>query len=170
MALEDILIDWDGKSAEFLRDAYERFSPEESFVDDALFLTCEPKLQTSATWLIKHHLEQGGSLSAKQRTKLFRSLKSLQDWESKLHVLQCLPTLKLTKRQAEQTIDFLRACTEDSNKFVRAWAFGGMHVLSEQHGEYREEAEQKIAWASENEAPSVRARIRQVLGKKGKRS
>lgn len=162
VALEDKLVEWDGKSAEFLRDVYERSVDGDHFLDDLFPLLNETKFQSAATWLLKRHLDEGHSISGTQKAALFRSLKTLDDWESKLHALQCLPHLSITRGQAKRMAVFLRDCLQEKNKFVRAWAYGGFHVLSEQHEDYREEATERIAWAIEHESPSIRARIRQV--------
>lgn len=168
MALEDQLIQWDGKSADFLSDLYAGTFALEPFLEEVFDLIPEPGFQTAATWLLKHHLDQGHSISDGQRSSLIREMKSLCDWESKLHALQCLPKLKLTRRQADQAIRFLRTCLDDDNKFVRAWAFGGFHALAAQHTCFQSESEERLAWAAENEAPSVKARIRQATGQKRK--
>ncbi len=58
---------------------------------------------------------------------------------------------------------FLRECLEDRNKFVRAWAYGGFHQLAVEHAEYRGEAVQLFEKALDEEAASVKARVRKVV-------
>ncbi|MCA9135679.1 MAG: hypothetical protein KDB00_02945 [Planctomycetales bacterium] len=166
--IKNQLDDWDGKSADFLKRVYAEFAETGTFLDEVLRLSRESRFQNAATWLLKHHLDEGNSITATQRSTIIRELKSLQEWEAKLHVLQCLPRLSLTRREADQTVRFLRVCVDDANKFVRAWAYGGFHIVALQHPNFRDESEQRLAWAIENEAPSVRARLRQVLHQKPK--
>jgi hypothetical protein len=60
---------------------------------------------------------------------------------------------------------FLRTCLADENKFVRAWAYNGFYLLSQQYPEYQQETEQFFAMAMRDEAASVKARIRNILKK-----
>jgi len=48
------------------------------------------------------------------------------------------------------------------NKFVRSWAYNGFYGLSRQYPEYIQETKQFFEVAMKDEAPSVKARIRNV--------
>jgi hypothetical protein len=49
------------------------------------------------------------------------------------------------------------------SKFVRAWAYDGFFRLGQQHHSFEQEALQHLVKAQEEEAPSVRARVRKIL-------
>ena len=63
--------------------------------------------------------------------------------------------------------DFLRGLFEeflnDDNKFVRAWSYNGLFVLADQYPEFRIEVIHQLKRAREEEAASVRARIRNIF-------
>ena len=50
----------------------------------------------------------------------------------------------------------------DDNTFIRAWSVHAAAVLADQHPAYRDTALELLAAAERQEAPSVRARIRQT--------
>ncbi len=51
----------------------------------------------------------------------------------------------------------------DHNKFVRAWSYNGFFELSRQHSEYLDETKQFFQMTMRDEAPSVKARIRNIM-------
>lgn len=164
MALRDEIAGWDSKSADAISDIYQRYADRESFLDDIVDFLNEPALQPGATWLLKHHLEDGRSgLDLHLNDRIYAALPGLQHWASKLHVLQCLPHMTIPSKRSKDLEVFLRACLTDTNKFVRAWSYGAFHALAAQHREYRDEATQIFARALSEEAPAVRARVRQVV-------
>lgn len=121
------------------------------------------ELQRAATWLLKRHLEAGNSLSPGGSRVILDALPDQEHWESKLHVLQCLPYLEIPEDQSAGLERFLDSCLESDNKFVRAWAYNGFNELSLRFPRYREEVKLMLARAGESEAASVRARIRNIL-------
>lgn len=60
---------------------------------------------------------------------------------------------------------YLNVCLEHDNKFVRAWAYIGKFELSVQYKEYKLETMVLLEAALQNEAASVRARIRNIMKK-----
>ena len=154
---------WDGKSAAEIGAVFDRFKDDSSFVATLVDLSSDKELQKGSTWLLKHYLENAGSLSADQIESLVRLLPQLENWEAKLHVLQCIPYIGITKDDRKAVELFLRGCLTDDKKFVRAWAYNGFYELSKQFPEYRHEAERLIEMAMNNEAPSVKARIRNIM-------
>lgn len=91
------LASWNGKSAEVLHAVYERHSADADFLPTILAHLADVNLQRAATWLLKRHLELGNSLSAAECRSVLGSLAAQEDWESKLHVLQCLPWVSVAK-------------------------------------------------------------------------
>jgi len=172
VSLQSSLLAWDGKSADDIGQIFQSHKSSKDFTDNLLQLITGSQLantqdlqnvQKGATWLLKAWLEAGGMLSLKQTNSVYRQLAQLAHWESRLHVLQSLPFLKISKSNKSRLESFLRECLVDSNKFVRAWTYNGWHLLAQQHPEYQEEVEKFLEMAMRDEAPSVKARIRNLL-------
>lgn len=163
MSLEQDLRNWDQKSASDIGAIYEEHCADASFIADLVQLAAQPDLETGATWLLKHHLEQGKGLDSKAVSGLFALAPDFSSWHARLHFLQCLPFLPISTEYKTDLEKFLRDCLMDRNKFVRAWAYNGFHEMSLRHPEYETESRQLIAMALRDEAPSVKARIRQIL-------
>ncbi len=153
---------WDGKSAAVLQSMYERHSADADFLPTILAHLGDVNLQRAATWLLKRHLELGNSLSADACRTVLGSLAFQQHWESRLHLLQCLPLLSVAEEDRDDLKTFLDACVRSDQKFVRAWAYNGFNELALRFPQYREAVDQMLARASESEAASVRARIRNL--------
>ena len=163
MTLSEEIASLDGKSVAALQSTYERHSAEQDFVATILAHFADVELQRAATWLLKKHLEVGNSLSAAGCRAVFGGLSVQEHWESKLHILQCLPCLDIPEDESVGLEMFLDACLESDNKFVRAWAYNGFNELSLRFPRYRKKVDGMLARASESEAASVRARIRNIL-------
>ena len=96
-------------------------SNQEELVDQILSLI-ESDLETQlpGTWILKHLVESGQELNSDQTEKLLKSLNSLVDWQSKLHVLQLSSN---SKTLIPETIaNWARGCLSEENKFLKAWA------------------------------------------------
>ena len=165
MGLRADLAAWDGKSADDIEHVYDRHCGEPSFVSETLDLAAEPSLQNGATWLLKHHIDVVNSLPADDIIRFYTLLPNFTHWESRLHVLQCIPHLPIPKEHREVVEAFLRVNMTDEVKYVRAWAYGGYWDLARQFPEYRDEAERLCETAIHHEAPSVKARLRQAMKK-----
>jgi len=153
---------WNGKSAEVLHAVYERHSADADFLPTILAHLADAHLQRAATWLLKRHLELGNSLPAAECRSVLGSLAAQEDWESKLHLLQCLPWLSVAEGDREGLEAFLDACVRSDRKFVRAWAYNGFNELALRFPQYRDAVDELLARGSESEAASVRARIRNL--------
>ena len=163
MTILDEIASWDGKSATALQSTYERHGDEEDFVATVLEHIADVALQRAATWMLKRHLEAGNSVSAGVSRAILGVLSDQEHWESKLHLLQCLPHLEIPEDESAGLERFLDSCLESDNKFVRAWAYNGFNELALRFPRYREEVNLMLARAIESEAASVRARIRTIL-------
>ena len=161
--LSEEMRSWDGKSAVALQSAYECHRAEEDFVATILAHVAQVESQRAATWLLKKHVQAGNVLSAADCRTVFGALSDLDHWESKLHLLQCLPFLEISEEDCTGLERFLDACIKSEKKFVRAWAYNGFNELSKRFPRYREEVDSMLARASESEAASVRARVRNIL-------
>ena len=163
MTLLDEITSWDNKSATALQSTYERHSDEDGFAATILAHVADAELQRATTWLLKKHLEMGNSLSPAGSSALFGVLSVQEHWESKLHILQCLPYLAIPEEERASLKHFLDSCLESDNKFLRAWAYNGFNELSLRFPRYREEVNRMLAQARDSEAASVRARVRNIL-------
>ena len=162
MTLKESLSNWDGKSADYLKEIYSRHCVQDNFVPNLLSLLRDQKFEIGSSWLIKNHLEKNNSFDKNKVSAVYENLASLCFWEAKLHILQSIPSLPIHVSDKELVEIFLRKCLGDKNKFVRAWAYGGFYLLADKFSEYRDEAKQFIDNANQNESASVKARIRNV--------
>ena len=161
--LSEEIASWDGRSTAALESTYERHSGEEDFVATILVHISDVELQRAATWLLKKHVEQGNSLSTAGCRAILGRLSVQKHWESKLHVLQCLPYLDIPEDDSVDLEKFLDACLKSDRKFVRAWAYNGYNELALRFPRHREKVDGMLARAGESESASVRARIRNIL-------
>ena len=165
MSIEQEIRRWDGKSSDDIDAIYCRHSDNNFFMSQIIELAQQEPLQKGAAWLLKRHFENGQQIEEIQISKIFRILPNLKYWEAKLLILQCLPYMKIANIEKKGIEFFLRKCLSDENKFVRAWAYNGFYELSMQHSEYVTETKQFFEMAMRDEAPSVKARIRNILKK-----
>jgi len=165
MSIEQEIINWDGKSSDEIDAIYCRHNDDNFFISQIIELAQQEPLQKGATWLLKRHFEGGRQIEESQIAKIFGLLPNLKNWETKLHILQSLPYMKIANTEKKEIEFFLRKCLTDKNKFVRAWAYNGFYELSMQHSEYMAETKQFLEMAMRDETPSVKARIRNILKK-----
>jgi hypothetical protein len=163
MTLLEEIASWDNKSATALQSTYGRYSDEDNFLATVLEHIADVELQRAATWLLKRHLEAGHSLPLQSSRVVLKALSDQEHWESQLHILQCLRYLIIPEDQTTHLESFLASCLESDNKFLRAWAYNGFNELALRFPRYRDEIDLMLARASQSEAASVRARIRNIL-------
>lgn len=173
ISIAEALLEWDGKSADDIRDIYHQHKEAEDFISQLIAALHEVPLQKAASWLIKHSLEEGTRLTNDQSRHLFQLLDKLQHWESCLHVLQSMPYMSIPQTEIQPLEHFLRHSLTADNKFVRAWSYNGFYELASQYpgdqvaGQPRRQKEcmQFFDLAMQDEAPSVKARIRNLMKK-----
>ncbi len=163
MRLKQEIEAWDGKSADDIQDIYNRYSQGSTFVSEIIRLAKEQPLQRGATWLLKRHLENTECLELRAIKNVYQLLPTLEHWETKLHVLQCIQYMPIPRTHKTKVETFLRECLVDNTKFVRAWAYNGFYKLAVQYPEYQEETKHLFVMAMKNEAASIKARIRKVM-------
>ena len=163
--LKEKLQSWDGKSAGAIKRIYGRFAAEPGFAERLIAMSADQTLETGATWLLKHHMEvTKRGLNPTLALKLAQTLPDLSGWEAKLHCLQILPYLALPGESTELVFRFVLACREDQNKFVRAWAYSGLHHLALAHPGFRTEVRALLENAVRTEqAALVKVRLRRAL-------
>jgi hypothetical protein len=162
--LEAQLLHFDGTHTDSLLRVAERLLPEGPTVDQLISLAerSDGPMQTAATWLLKHFQSRGVSFTPSQVTRLVGQLCISGPWESRLHLVQMLPSLAIPAACTDQLFQSLVVTLSERNKFVRAWAYTALHSLASQHPDYAPEVIPLLDQASRDEAASVRARLRQL--------
>ncbi|MDY8134058.1 hypothetical protein [Aquimarina sp. 2201CG5-10] len=162
--LSHILKEWDGTHIDYLNSIYDQYYKEPSFFITLIEITSNnTSLQTSATWLIKHHYDQKRNLPQNLIDLLLNTSLTLKDWEAKLHILQLLPKVSITKETLNIIDQFIRKCLKDDVKFVRAWAFQGFYEVVQLIPEYEQELRILCDIAMQTESASVKSRVKKVL-------
>ncbi len=163
MNIEQELVNWDGKSARDIDGIYQRHCDDISFAATLIGFLQQTNLQKGATWLLKRYFDSGQQLAANEIALIYRCLPQLEHWETKLHILQCIPFMPIAQTEKKYVEMFLRQSLTDSNKFIRAWAYNGFYEISMQYPEYKKETKQFFEMAMHDEVPSVKARIRNIV-------
>jgi hypothetical protein len=155
---------WDGVHIEYLTELYGANSSSLDFLENLVTICVnEQDLQKTATWLIKHHYDNGHTLSEMLTERLLTSCKTVENWEAKLHLLQLLPHFKLTDKSIPIADDFARNCLIDSNKFVRAWAYNGLYELTKYIPEMKTELVFICQRAMETESAAIKSKVKKIL-------
>ncbi len=165
--LQDELANWDGV-VDSLAVLYQQCKDDEQFVSQLLSLFEPVPLQVPASWLLKRGLEEGLAPGSKAVGRLMKMAASLDNWQARLHLLQCLQYLDIPASTTAVLQDFLHSCLQEDNKFIRAWAYQGFVILAGQHESFREEADALVEKAMREEAPAIKARLRNRLQGPGK--
>ena len=153
-------------TVEDLQTVYDRHAADPELGMKLVSFFTDEELRKPASWLLKRYLETGQTLAVSEAKPVFRSLPDLEDWVTRLQVLQSLPYLTIGKREVRRLEPFLRDCLESQNKFVRAWAYNGFYELALQHPSFQKEVDRLLEQALEDEAASVKARVRNILKQK----
>ena len=135
-----------------------------SLLDHLIVLaeSADPSLQLAATSLLKRYHAAGTYLSTTGVGRLLDLLLAFTQWKSRLQILQMLPTLEIPESHADSLCDCLQRLIGDRNKFIRAWAYTGLHRLALIYPEYQAEVVTLLRKVARKEVPSVRARLRQL--------
>lgn len=152
---------WDGKSTDQLSKTYKRFCSSDTFSTELIKLVSDANRSVAASWLLKRHVEQH-ALPARRLTTLARLCKASLPWEAQLHLLQLFAGQTFTPAQTQHLEPFCRQGILSSNKFVRAWSYNLLHELAQQCDDLKQDVHDIIVAAQRDEAPSVKARLRQL--------
>ncbi len=164
---KDLLLrlqNWDGKHSAPLIQIYKDHQGQTLFFDDLVDICLEvPELQVPATWIIKHHVDQKKQVDNSLINKLLKAGKNYQGWETRIHMLQILPKVKMEEGTVPYVEEWVRKAMKDDNKFVRAWSYQGMYEVTKHIPEMKEELLLLCEDALEMESASIKARVRKVL-------
>ncbi len=164
MTLRSSIEAWNGASADDILAVYDQHHSGRGFVTQLLRLAAAPDFERGATWLLKHHLEEGHRLSVKQAADFYTVVGALTQWESQLHALQSMVYVPVPSEQTRVVETFLRRSVGSPRPFVRAWAYNGYWELARRHERYAAVASEIIHDAIDNETKaSVLARLRAIV-------
>ncbi|MDR0440906.1 MAG: hypothetical protein LBI59_07990 [Candidatus Accumulibacter sp.] len=165
MSLQSDIEAWDGQSVEALRRIHEAHRDDPGLAPALVELMGSLRYRMAATRLLKRHFEAGIPVPDPHAVAqgMCAALDKLEHWECRLDALQCLPSLPIDEDQAAAVERFLRACLADGNKFVRAWAYAGIHWLAARRPRFAAEAAAILEAGLRDEPASVKAKIRKCL-------
>lgn len=164
-SLQIALSKWDQKQAVYITDVYKRFNKEPAFVDDLLSFSIHPELERGGTWLIKHHLEQGGVLADNQLQQLATISPGLRHWEARLHALQVWAVVDIPLHLSEPVYAFAEVNRQHEKPFVRAWAFESLCKAAVVNAKFRKKVLDNSRLALETEMASVRSKLKKVISR-----
>lgn len=162
--LRDQIAEFDGRSTTILGEAEARFKNDADYLESLIALAGDPSSEVSsgATWLLKAFFEGGGSLSDVETTALMAQLANVTAWDAQLHLCQSARHLTLKGNDAKGFAAWLEPLMAHKRPFVRAWSVDALCRVAVQSPEYKNAAQDALAAASEDDAASVRARVRNV--------
>lgn len=162
--LDRLLEQFDGKHTDILDRVADDFPANPSLLSHLVSMAecADSPVQTAATAVLKRYSTAGAVFTSTLVVRLLDLLSTVTHWESRLHLLQMLPALPIPSSHAESLCESLHGSLRDRNKFVRAWAYGGLHRLASLHPAYRTEVATLLEEAGHKETASARARLRQL--------
>ena len=134
-ALRARLTAFDGRATTILGEAEARFRSRPDYVANLVSLAGdpEPAVSSGATWLIKAHLDAGGTLPAAEGAALLSRLDAIAAWQAQLHLCQIARYLSLEAEQARSFADWLEPLLEHERSFLRAWSLDALCRLALRH-------------------------------------
>jgi hypothetical protein len=162
--LKDELAPYDGRSKALLLAIATQFAPQPNYLDCLILLLGQDqdRLHDGATWLIKHHLEQGAKITATQTQALLSQLEQVTAWVAQLHLCQSLRYLPLTPNQTPPIYQWLTPLLNHKRPFLRAWSLDGLCYLARIDPNLQPQANQALEQAINDPAASVQARARHL--------
>lgn len=124
--------------------------------------TEEDVVQVGATWLLKRWHDDGERIIEESATQLVDVLGEMTEWGAQLHLLQVLSDLPLSASDCATLLRLLPGLHVSDNKFVRAWSYSVLAAVGDSRVDLRREVSATLERAEEDEAASVRARLRQL--------
>jgi oligoendopeptidase F len=154
---------WEGKRVEYLIACYKEFCNTESFIENTIVLYLENSaLEKPITWLLKHYYDNNNQLETKQIDLILSHANQLNHWESQLHILQLIPKFKISRKQAEMSIEFVTKALVSTKKFVRATAYEAYFEVTQVIPELKQEFKHQCELALNRESASVQVKIRRI--------
>ncbi len=167
-SLRGWLNEYDGRSVSLLSEAEALFGNRPDYLDSLIELAGDGQnhIAGGATWLMKHHVEAGGALTAEQTAALLANVRDAKGWETLLHVCQSIRYLDIEAGLAPDLIDWIEPLLTDQRPFVRAWALDALCAVAERSPKYKAQAAAALEAAEKDPGASVRARARRLKKQK----
>ena len=156
---------WDDSRVAYAKVMYQQLHTQPNFINHLIQIAENyPKLHHNVTWLLKHHADQKGQFTSKQSQAITRLLVSFENWAEKLHILQTMPSLQLSKGDLEVWEVFIGEHLDDPQNFVRTSAYHGLYVLSQYQPKIKSDVLTIFKAALESDhGASVKARLRKLI-------
>jgi hypothetical protein len=166
--LDHWLRQFEGRSRSALLDRVTDFAGDAPLLEKLVDVveSGDPQPQIAAAVLLKAYQRKGIVFPQALAARLIDLIPALVEWQARLLVLQMLPALAIPSSHADALSDSLHGLLSNSNIFVRAWAYTGLHRLAVLFPEYRSEVIPLLNAAAKSESASVRARLRQLASLK----
>lgn len=163
MSLKQALQICDGDSTDEMLRVYFHFRANKDFEKQLVSCLTDTSLESAASWLLKHHLEQGFMLCDQLNDKALQAFQMMVHWEARLHILQMIKLFRIAESAVPELWQVVLQQTQENNKLLRAWSYNALYEIALQHPEYRPQAMKYLHFAEENEqAASVLARVRKI--------
>lgn len=147
-----------------MRQIYDANCKRTNFASTLAALLSEQDYQRGASWLLKHHIDNGHVMDRDDAQTCYTSLDKLTHWDTHLHILQTMHALPIDTAHKEAVHSFLTKNVTSKRTLIRAWSYTGFVILTRQYQEYRAEAHTLLKQAKEVEAArSILVRIRRGL-------
>jgi hypothetical protein len=154
--------EFDGTQVAVLERIFAGMTVDEAAVDEMLKIARrgEERFQCAGTWLLRRARDAGTQFTEAHTLAIVKMLTRIPTWVGQLHLLQILPHLKVPSAVRGPLYTSLKQLTTQENKFVRAWAFGGLYHLANSYPEYRQAVANMLTRALLEESAATKARIR----------
>jgi hypothetical protein len=169
-SLRTRLTAFDRKSFSCLTEAAAALSDKADYGAALVELAGDEGASSGATWLIKHHAENGTPLPVPLCKDLADRLPQITAWDAQLHICQSARHLPYPDTATGQLLAFARPLLTHERPFLRAWSLDLLCYLTTRIPDLATEAETALARAAEDPAASVRARARNLTKQKTCRS
>jgi hypothetical protein len=106
-----------------------------------------------------------GSAATADAAELLRALAAVADWRIHVRLLQQLADTEFPNGAKTTLHRLVMRDLAHPNKFVRAWAYGGLATLARRFPEFESEVNEICAMGLRDESAAVKARIRNAWSK-----
>ncbi|MCC2605543.1 hypothetical protein [Planctobacterium marinum] len=163
MSFQQALMWCDASNTQELLNTYEHFKCTRRFESKLIACLKQTESDRAASWILKHHLEQGFQLDEAHSIQVLDCFMLMQHWESRLHILQSLSQISIASEVSHNLFQNLKALLDNSRKFIRAWAYNGIHEVALQYPYYQSEVASLLQRVDDTEVASVKARVNKIL-------
>lgn len=162
--LREALNTFDGNNISSLGETEARFWHAPGYAEALISLCQDPedRFQTGASWLLKSHLEHGGSLHPDQVSDLVDQLGKTTAWAACLHLCQLIRHVDLSPAEAKNLARWAMTLCEHDRPFVRAWALDALCYAAETSPDLLPIARDQLAKSDADPKASVKARARNL--------